>query len=52
MCTALLSKSEALIKLEDFHTAKKTLYKAYKLNSPNIQERAIIERFLKTGKLL
>uniref|UniRef100_A0A6P7G8T4 Tonsoku-like protein n=1 Tax=Diabrotica virgifera virgifera TaxID=50390 RepID=A0A6P7G8T4_DIAVI len=47
MCTALHTKAEALIKLGDFHAAKKTLYKAYKLNSPNIEDRKMIEKYLR-----
>ncbi|XP_072384956.1 tonsoku-like protein [Diabrotica undecimpunctata] len=47
MCTALHTKAEALIKLGDFHAAKKTLYKAYKLKSPNIEDRKMIEKYLR-----
>ncbi|XP_057663004.1 tonsoku-like protein isoform X1 [Diorhabda carinulata] len=47
MSGVLFAKSEALIKLGDFYGAKKSLYKAYKLNTPNIQERKLIEKYLR-----
>lgn len=49
ICAALLVKSEALIKLSDFHGAKQVLLKAYKLKTPNIKEMKIIERNLRIG---
>ncbi|RZC43132.1 tonsoku-like protein, partial [Asbolus verrucosus] len=45
--TILLSKSEVLVKLEDFHAAKSTLLKAYKLKIPNKKERDTIEKNLR-----
>uniref|UniRef100_A0A6P7GZQ9 Tonsoku-like protein n=1 Tax=Diabrotica virgifera virgifera TaxID=50390 RepID=A0A6P7GZQ9_DIAVI len=47
MCTVLHTKAEDLIKLGDFHAAKKTLKKAYKLNSPNLEDRKIIEKYFR-----
>ncbi|CAH0548154.1 unnamed protein product [Brassicogethes aeneus] len=47
LCAALFSKAEALIKLGDFHGAKPVLYKAYKLNSPNLQDKKSIEHHLR-----
>lgn len=51
MCTTLMAKSEALIKLADFHSAKQVLQKAYKLKTPNIKDKKTIEKNLKVGKL-
>lgn len=50
MCTALQAKSDILIKLADFHGAKQVLMKAYKLKTPNIKERRVIEHNLKIGR--
>ncbi|CAG9860437.1 unnamed protein product [Phyllotreta striolata] len=46
-CCALLAKAQALIKLGDFHASKKTLYKAYKLNSPVAETNKTIKTYLK-----
>lgn len=50
MATALLSKSELLIKLSDFHGARTALQKAYKLKIANKVERNNIEKNLRIGK--
>ncbi|XP_018566528.1 tonsoku-like protein [Anoplophora glabripennis] len=52
ICAALLVKSEALVKLADFHGAKQVLLKAYKLKTPNIKEKQTIERNLRTVALM
>lgn len=52
ICTALQAKSEVLIKLADFHGAKQVLVKAYKLKTPDINERKVIEHNLRIGKHL
>lgn len=49
LCQALQSKSELLIKMSDFYSAKKTLHRAYKLKSPDESDRLNIEKSLKIG---
>lgn len=49
LCSTLISKADALIKLGDFNSAKYTLLKGHKLKSPNIDERKLIEHNLKVG---
>lgn len=50
ICTALQAKSDALIKLVDFHGAKQALVKAYKLKTPNLRDRKAIEHNLRIGR--
>lgn len=50
MASVLIAKSEVLLKLADFQSAKKVLLKAYKLNTPNEEEREQIQQNLKVGK--
>ncbi|KAJ8925110.1 hypothetical protein NQ315_001291 [Exocentrus adspersus] len=47
VCAALLMKSDALVKLADFHGAKQVLLKAYKLKTPNVKDKRLIERNLR-----
>lgn len=46
----LVAKGEIFIKLSDFHNAKSTLLKAYKLKNKNAADMEEIERTLKIGK--
>ncbi|XP_022917423.2 tonsoku-like protein [Onthophagus taurus] len=46
--SALLSKSDLLVKLGDYHGAKTALLKAYKLKNPSEYTKDLIERNLKT----
>ncbi|XP_077297886.1 tonsoku-like protein [Arctopsyche grandis] len=46
-CEILLLKSEALCKISDFQSAKNVLMKAWKMKTPNVDEREEIERYLK-----
>nr|CAH7744616.1 unnamed protein product [Callosobruchus chinensis] len=47
LCTALLAKSELLVKLTEYHGAKTILLKAYKLKGLNDEERKNIGQKLK-----
>lgn len=51
MCETLLAKSRLLIKNGDFQSAKQTLKKAYKLNTPNASDKEEIHKNLKVGEL-
>jgi NF-kappa-B inhibitor-like protein 2 len=47
MCETLNLKADVLIKLGDFQSAKQVLHKAYKIRTPDPDDRAKIERTLK-----
>lgn len=49
MCGDLIAKSEVLIQLADFQSAKQVLLKAYKLKSPIKEDRDLVEQNLKIG---
>jgi NF-kappa-B inhibitor-like protein 2 len=51
MCETLLAKSNLLIKNGDFQSAKQVLKKAYKLNTPNSNDKETIQKQLKISKL-
>lgn len=51
MCETLLAKSGLLIKNGDFQSAKQTLKKAYKLKTPNANDKEAIHKNLKVGEL-
>lgn len=50
ICQTLLSKSEVIIKLGDFQSAKQVLHKAYKLKTSDVSDRETIEKNLKIGE--
>lgn len=50
MCETLLAKSGLLLTNGDFQSAKQVLKKAYKLTSPNKNDREQIQSNLKLGK--
>ena len=50
VCETLFTKSEIMIKVGDFHSAKQILNKAYKMNSTDLNDRQNIEKTLKVGK--
>lgn len=50
ICQTLISKSEVLVKMNDFQSAKQVLHKAYKLKTPDASDRETIEKNLKVGK--
>lgn len=43
----LIAKGEVLIKLGDYQSAKQVLHKAYKLKTPNVNDRETIEQSLR-----
>lgn len=49
-CETLLAISGVLIKNSDFQGAKQTLKKAYKLKTPNKNDKDAINKMLKVGK--
>lgn len=51
LCQTLQSKSELFIIMSDFYSAKKVLYRAYKLKTPDESDRLSIEKNLKIGEL-
>lgn len=52
MCETLIAKSDIFIKTGDFQSAKQVLHKAYKLKSTNKDDREIVEKRLRVGKLV
>lgn len=50
MCETLLAKSQLLVKIGDFQSAKQVLTKAYKLNTTNTSDKQVIENNLKLGE--
>lgn len=50
ICQSLLAKSEVIIKMNDFQSAKQVLHKAYKLKTPDASDRESIEKNLKVGE--
>lgn len=50
MCESLLAKSLLLIKTGDYQSAKSMLKKAYKLKTPNSNDKELIEKNLKIGE--
>lgn len=50
LCETLIIKSEILIKEGDFSSAKKILTKAYKKNTPDENDRTVIEKSLRVGQ--
>lgn len=50
MSETLLAKSQLLVKNGDFQSAKQVLKKAYKLNSPNVNDKETIKKNLKLGE--
>lgn len=51
MCETLQAKSSLLIKTGDYQSAKPVLKKAYKLGTPNINDKELIQKNLKIGEL-
>lgn len=49
-CETLIVKSEIMVNEGDFQSAKQVLHKAYKLKTPDLNDRQFIERNLKIGK--
>ncbi|KAG8224463.1 hypothetical protein J437_LFUL003186 [Ladona fulva] len=49
-CEILLSKAEVLFLIADFGGARQALLKAYKLKTPNVRDRATIEKNLRIEK--
>lgn len=48
----LLAKSQLLVQNGDYQSAKQVLKKAYKLNTPNVADKEVIQKHLKIGKLV
>lgn len=51
ICETLLTKSEILIKSGDFASAKQILIKAYKKNTPDENDKQIIEKTVRVGRI-
>lgn len=50
VCETLILKSDILIKMGDYQSAKQVLWKGYKLKTPNAYDRKKIEKTLKVCK--
>lgn len=51
-CETLSAKADILCKMSDYQSAKQVLMKAWKLKTPDDEERENIESNLKVGKFL
>lgn len=48
-CETLSAKAEILVKMSDYHSARQVLLRAWKLNTPDEEERETIEANLRVG---